>query len=62
MSVRRQIQPNPQPNPKTKAKPGHPDPGSYGSRVNQLFQEAIRDLEALKQEPHHRPAEKTRSA
>lgn len=58
MSARRQIQPDP----KTKTKPAHPDTGTHGARVNQLFQEAIRDLEALKQAPHHKPAGKTRSA
>lgn len=58
MSARRQIQPAPKP----KAKPGHPDGGSYGTRVNQLFQEAIRDLEALKQPPQDGPAEKPRPA
>jgi hypothetical protein len=55
--VRRQIQPDP----KTKAKPAHPDTGTYGTRVNQLFQEAIRDLETLKQAPHHGPTGKSRT-
>lgn len=58
MSVRRRIRPKP----KKRTKPKNPDTGAYGARVDRLFQEAIRDLEALKQASGRKPAERTRPA
>jgi len=58
VSARRQIQPEPN-NP---AQPDHPDTSTHGERVNRLFQDAIRDLEALKQVAHHKPNGRTRPA
>ena len=37
--------------PGQKKKKAPAKPGAYGARINQLFQDAIRDLEALKQQP-----------
>ena len=58
MSVRRQIQPESN-NP---AKPDQPDASTHVARVNQLFQDAIRDLEALKQAARHKPTRRTHHA
>lgn len=56
MSARRQIQPEPN-NP---AEPDQPDTSTHGARVNELFQDAIRDLEALKQAARQKPPRRTR--
>jgi hypothetical protein len=58
VSARRQIPPKPH----KQAKLEHADTGTYGARVNQLFQEAIRDLEALKQASRQEPVEPTSPA
>jgi hypothetical protein len=38
------------------------DKGAYGARVNALFQDAIRDLEELKQPPRRQKALRRRPA